>query len=65
MGQIKAVTIEVEVFVRETDEHFFALSGWEQHRVATAVEHELNMLKSEDSRNDWTIVATQIKNVIK
>lgn len=65
MGQIIPVIIEVEVFVRESEDHFFALTETEKFLVATAVEDKLNAFKKDNYRNDYTIIGTQVKNVIK
>lgn len=65
MGQIIPVIIEVEVFVRESEDHFFALTETEKFLVATAVEDKLNAFKNDNYRNDYTIIGTQVKNVIK
>jgi hypothetical protein len=62
---IKTVVIEVEVFVKETDDYLFALSDHEKYEVAEAVESQLNSIKADNYRNDWTILGTQVKNVIK
>lgn len=62
MAEIKSVKIVVEVIVKE-DDHFFNLDDNEKFRIASAVEDQLNDFRTENYRNDWTILGTQVKKI--